>query len=619
MSLEDVVAMLLDGSTGLGEILGDFQDHHEMVRIAVAALKVTDDLQAVSEAMTARGLHPLSLLCSGGADLQAWITENPDREKRFYANQRWPRSGCHYGSFRIERLRASKWLKALQPGLKLVFGDAADTLVLSDSCLTGLLDADMYLEMNLKIMACEGRVHLPSRIRGRLQLRFNEATFHFPRHMELEGCVEIRDCPGIHRLPDELSTTLLELVHCPGVRTLPKRIFGASHIDLISLPIETFPEGVEDVSYLHIARAPKLKSLPLPSSPRLDVELVDLSALTSFRTLTPSGVRNLLATSCEMLESLPQNLTTLSGSLSDGQANEGVTDPGAQTQATADAAGKGVGTSTYGLGTGFNEALMVDLAHHGQGRCYYGESAEDLLDPFLEEFEFLAARCASDVQVALQTAPGLTVSQATNHLPSGLGAWRLPELAWSSEVWILLKVDVDATTLQKGPEGGTVLFLRTSWKDRSGVEHSLPYRPLILPLLSQEAFEALPEDPLVRRRMRELEVGMCEERAYRAAVMGDRAGVQAALDALKALGQDDAWTQERALELELLAKEADNAHLAKELYCGCSSSMGSHTRNINEETPEEKVERYLRRKKRQGKGDGSSASRNEDLGQQTGQ
>jgi hypothetical protein len=76
MSLEDVVAMLLDGSTGLGEILGDFQDHHEMVRIAVAALKVTDDLQAVSEAMTARGLHPLSLLCSGGADLQAWITEN---------------------------------------------------------------------------------------------------------------------------------------------------------------------------------------------------------------------------------------------------------------------------------------------------------------------------------------------------------------------------------------------------------------------------------------------------------------------------------------------------------------------------------------------------------------
>ena len=92
MNREDVVTVLLDGSvdlgTTLGEILGDFDDSHEMVRIAVAALKVTDDLQAVSTALTGCGLHPFSLLCSGGADLQAWITENPDREKRFYANQR---------------------------------------------------------------------------------------------------------------------------------------------------------------------------------------------------------------------------------------------------------------------------------------------------------------------------------------------------------------------------------------------------------------------------------------------------------------------------------------------------------------------------------------------------
>ncbi len=304
--------------------------------------------------------------------------------------------------------------------------------------------------------------------------------------------------------------------------------------------------------------------------------------------------------------------------LSDGQANEGITDPGAQAQATADAAAKGVGTSTYGLGTGFNEALMVDLAHHGQGRCYYGESAEDLLDPFLEEFEFLAARCASDVQVALQTAPGLVVTQATNHLPSGLGAWRLPELTWSSEVWILLKVDMDAATLPKGPEGSTVLFLRTSWKDRTGEEHRLPYQPLTLPLLSKEAFEELPEHPLVRKRLLELEVGMWEEQAYRAAVLGDRVGVQAALDALKTLGKEDAWTLDRAMELEALAKEADDAQLAKELYCGYSSSMGSHTRSRNEETAEEKVERYLRRKKRQGKGDGCSGLTGEGLNPQSG-
>lgn len=330
---------------------------------------------------------------------------------------------------------------------------------------------------------------------------------------------------------------------------------------------------------------------------------------TALRGIQSGGQTNMhggwLAGLREILPGIAPGMLSRILLLSDGQANEGITDPGAQAQAASDAAGKGVGTSTYGLGTGFNEALMVDLAHHGQGRCYYGESAEDLLDPFLEEFAFLAARCASDVQVALQTIPGLVVTQATNHLPTGLGAWRLPELAWSSEVWILLKVDVDAATLPKGPEGSTVLFLNTSWKDRTGEEYSLPYQPMVLPLLSAEAFDALPEHPLVRNRLRELEVGKYEEQAYRAAVLGDRAGVRAALDALKALGKDDAWTLDRAMELEALAREADDSKLAKELYCGCSSSFGSHTRSVHEGTAEEKVEGYLRRKKRQGKGDGS--------------
>ncbi len=304
--------------------------------------------------------------------------------------------------------------------------------------------------------------------------------------------------------------------------------------------------------------------------------------------------------------------------LSDGQANQGLTDPVAQAEAAADAADKGVGTSTYGLGSEYNEALMGNIGRRGQGRVYYGESAEDLMDPFLEEFEFLADRCASDVQVAVQTTPGVEVTQATNHWASGLDAWRLPELTWSSEVWIVFKVDVDAATLPKGPEGSTVLFLRTSWKDRTGTDHSLQYQPLLLPLLSMEAYEALPEHALVRKRLRELEVAGCEERAYRAAVIGDRAAVQAALDDMKALGQDDAWTQDRALELEEMAKEEDHAKLAKELHMGLECSGGSMTRSLDDETPDEKLARYLRRKKRHGKGEGSSGPRSEDIDQGSG-
>ena len=40
--------------------------------------------------------------------------------------------------------------------------------------------------------------------------------------------------------------------------------------------------------------------------------------------------------------------------------------------------------------------------------------------------------------------------------------------------------------------------------------------------------------------------------------------------------------------------DIDDAQLAKELYCGYSSSMGSHTRSRNEETADEKVERQAK-------------------------
>jgi hypothetical protein len=53
-----------------------------------------------------------------------------------------------------------------------------------------------------------------------------------------------------------------------------------------------------------------------------------------------------------------------------------------------------VTTSTYGLGRGFNEELMVAMARAGHGNSYYGQTAEDLMDPFREELELLNALCA---------------------------------------------------------------------------------------------------------------------------------------------------------------------------------------------------------------------------------
>jgi Ca-activated chloride channel family protein len=94
----------------------------------------------------------------------------------------------------------------------------------------------------------------------------------------------------------------------------------------------------------------------------------------------------------ELLAPVAQcNATTRVLLLSDGQANAGLTDVEMIARQCAGLAGVGITTSTYGLGEGFNEDLMIRMANAGHGNAYYGETAEDLKDPFAEEFELLAA------------------------------------------------------------------------------------------------------------------------------------------------------------------------------------------------------------------------------------
>ena len=96
--------------------------------------------------------------------------------------------------------------------------------------------------------------------------------------------------------------------------------------------------------------------------------------------------------------------------LSDGNANVGeITDTASIAALCAQAAERGVTTSTYGLGRDFNEELMVEMAKRGSGNHYYGDTAADLFEPFAEEFDFISALCARHVRLSLVAAPGVNV------------------------------------------------------------------------------------------------------------------------------------------------------------------------------------------------------------------
>lgn len=305
-----------NGPLPLAEILKEFNDPHEAIRIAAAILRFTEDLKLVSTALVERGIHPLSLVTDGDEDLQKWITSENHHGWRFHARGRYAQSELYWGNLRLQRFHFTIWFRQLPPDLKLVISPSVETLVLSDSCLSGLFRHDMTLDTHLKVLACAGVSRLPSRVGGRLQLHFSEARFHFPKQMNLDGILEIRGCPGIEQLPETLQTSGLLIDHCPNIRALPKCIRGARQMDLVALPIDSIEQEIEGLSYLRIAHCRDLNRLTLPSGASLDVDLALLPALFDFDIHLNGSLGDLSIHRCDGLESLPDNLRVLNGSLS---------------------------------------------------------------------------------------------------------------------------------------------------------------------------------------------------------------------------------------------------------------------------------------------------------------
>lgn len=189
--------------------------------------------------------------------------------------------------------------------------------------------------------------------------------------------------------------------------------------------------------------------------------------------------------------------------LSDGQAHQGLTDPAAIAAQCAEWAAQGITTSTYGLGRHFNEELMVAMARVGGGNHCYGDTAEDLMEPFQQELELLGNLCLRELRIGTHAPEGVQVQMA-NALPVVDGGWRLPDLAWGAEAWAVLRLSVPSRMLL--PPGGLLQVLRVTVQGQSleGEPVQLERHGLALPVLGAAGWQALADDDRVARRLAEL-------------------------------------------------------------------------------------------------------------------
>ena len=118
--------------------------------------------------------------------------------------------------------------------------------------------------------------------------------------------------------------------------------------------------------------------------------------------------------------------------LSDGRANRGERNPAMLAQDAARIAATGITTTTCGLGAHFDEFLMLEIAQAGQGSAYYGERAEDLIDPFREELELLSNLIARRLRLSLTAGDGVDMMVLNGYRQDG-ASFILPDLAEGGE------------------------------------------------------------------------------------------------------------------------------------------------------------------------------------------
>lgn len=122
-------------------------------------------------------------------------------------------------------------------------------------------------------------------------------------------------------------------------------------------------------------------TLATPEAKRLGLERL--------RGIGPRGGTDLHAgwtrASAEIATRLSEDAVNRVLLLTDGLANQGISQPAALAAKAAELRRKGIATSTFGVGADFDERLLRDIAHDGGGNFYFIETPRQIPDLLTSE------------------------------------------------------------------------------------------------------------------------------------------------------------------------------------------------------------------------------------------
>ncbi len=296
--------------------------------------------------------------------------------------------------------------------------------------------------------------------------------------------------------------------------------------------------------------------------------------------------------------------------LSDGHANQGISDSNLIAQDVGQLARSGVSTTTIGVGSQFNEELMTAIARAGGGSAMYGNRPEDLHEPFEAELGLLRNIAWRDITVRI-----VSLSRGwrcENDYPADGTeeySWRVPDIAAGAQAWLALSLPMSrAIDFATRRPRASLLKIEVRARASDGSVHLFKYRMPVLPTVDAAAWQAMPEAPAVARRFLETAAARLQDRAIKAVSRGEWDAVTDCLQQIERLAADHPWLRASVDEMRRLAERRDESLLSKELHYSARSMRSRLTERGESEYQDESDEAskaaYLRRKSMQGRGIG---------------
>jgi Ca-activated chloride channel family protein len=202
-------------------------------------------------------------------------------------------------------------------------------------------------------------------------------------------------------------------------------------------------------------------------------------------TIKASGTTNMSGGWLEGVNHVSHNLDPKSVNrvilMTDGLANRGVVEPERLMQIAEQKLGSGVSTTTMGLGTDFNEDLLIDIANSGGGAFYFIESPEVTPLIFQEELSGLLRVIGQNLVISVETNAHINAVSQLNAYPSHQNgdrvSFRLGDVFGEEVKTLALEI-----TLNAFPSSGEQIIttLRFDYDEltENGVEHRVMEMPV---------------------------------------------------------------------------------------------------------------------------------------------